>query len=313
MDFTPVIAQLWGVLSWAIPVLLLITLFKSPWAKGHIGELLVRVFAHWRLDRHIYRVTLNTPDGTTQIDHVFLSVHGIFVLETKNMSGWIFGTEQQAQWTQKFPRRSFKFQNPLRQNYKHLKALEATLSVSPAHLHSVITFVGGSTFKTAMPANVTRGIGFIRYIKSFRQAVFSETEVDGMLQALKTGRLAPSVAATQALNVVARNAAVRWSFEPGKREPISGSNFGGVQLFRSVELCKASRVLPSPGLRIEKRNYPNVCRNGSALRCIAVTTCCDRSVTSTERASTCSNACNCPQITSSGRSTSQIRAKSNSP
>lgn len=198
MDFTPVIAQLWGVLSWAIPVLLLISLLKSSWAKGYIGELLVRLFAHWRLDGQIYRrvhnVTLNTPDGTTQIDHVFLSVHGIFVLETKNMSGWIFGTEQQAQWTQKFPRRSFKFQNPLRQNYKHLKALEATLGVSPAHLHSVITFVGGSTFKTDMPANVTRGIGFIRYIKSFRQAVFSEAEVDAMLHALQTSRRAPNLA-----------------------------------------------------------------------------------------------------------------------
>jgi restriction system protein len=198
MDFTPIIAQLWGMLSWALPLLLLITLFKSPWAKGHIGELLIRLFAHWQLDQHTYRrlhnVTLNTPDGTTQIDHVFLSVHGIFVLETKNMSGWIFGTEQQAQWTQKFPKRSFKFQNPLRQNYKHLKALEATLGVSPAHLHSVITFVGGSTFKTDMPANVTRGIAFIRYIKSFRQVVFSEAEVDDMLQALKAGRLAPSIA-----------------------------------------------------------------------------------------------------------------------
>jgi len=198
MDFTPVIAQFWGMLSWALPLLLLITLFKSPWAKGHIGEWLVRLFAHWQLDAQIYRrlhnVTLNTPDGTTQIDHVFLSVHGIFVLETKNMSGWIFGTEQQAQWTQKFPRRSFKFQNPLRQNYKHLKSLEAALGVSPAHLHSVITFVGGSTFKTQMPANVTRGIGFIRYIKSFRQVVFSEAEVDDMLQALKAGRLAPSLA-----------------------------------------------------------------------------------------------------------------------
>lgn len=61
----------------------------------------------------------------------------------------------------------------LRQNYKHLKALEATLGIAPEHLHSVITFVGGSTFKTTMPANVTEGIGFIRYIKSFQQPVFS--------------------------------------------------------------------------------------------------------------------------------------------
>lgn len=198
MDYSPIVAQVLGMLAWFIPAALLIGLLKSPWAKGHIGELLVRFFAHRQLDERTYRrlhnVTLNTPDGTTQIDHVFLSPYGIFVLETKNMSGWIFGSERQAQWTQRFRKRSFKFQNPLRQNYKHLKALEVTLGVSPEHLHSVITFVGGSTFKTEVPANVTEGIGFIRYIKSFQQLVFTASEVAAMLHALQTGRRAPTLA-----------------------------------------------------------------------------------------------------------------------
>lgn len=198
MDVGLILRPLIDSLFWLIPAALLIGLLKSPWAKGQIGELLVRLFAHWQLDKQTYRrlhnVTLNTPDGTTQIDHVFLSPYGIFVLETKNMSGWIFGSENQAQWTQRLYKRSIKFQNPLRQNYKHLKALEATLGVDPAHLHSVITFVGGSTFKTEVPANVTQGIGFIRYIKSFEQAVFSAAEVDAMLHTLQTGRRAPTLA-----------------------------------------------------------------------------------------------------------------------
>lgn len=198
MDFTPVIAQVLGMLAWFIPGVLLNGLLKSPWAKGHIGELPVRLFAHLQLHKQIYRrlhnVTLNTLDGTTQIDHVVLSPYGIFVLETKNMSGWIFGSEKQAKWTQKLYKRTFKFQNPLRQNYKHLKTLEATLGVNPEHLHSVITFVGGSTFKTEVPANVTQGIGFIRYIKSFHQPLFSEAEVDAILKALQTGRRAKTLA-----------------------------------------------------------------------------------------------------------------------
>ena len=86
MDYSPIVAQVWGMLTWFIPAALLIGLLKSPWAKGQIGELLVRLFAHWQLDRQTYRrlhnVTLNTPDGTTQIDHVFFSPYGIFVLET---------------------------------------------------------------------------------------------------------------------------------------------------------------------------------------------------------------------------------------
>jgi len=202
MEFNPLFTQmltpLWGTLRWFIPVLIVLSLLKSRWAKGYIGELLVRLFAHFKLDRQIYHrlhnVTLDTPDGTTQIDHVFVSPFGLFVLETKNMQGWIFGSATQPQWTQKIYRNTYKFQNPLRQNYKHLKALEATLGVDPQHLHSVITFVGGSTFKTAVPANVTQGIGFIRYIKSFQTPVFTRAEVDELMNALQSNRRAPSMA-----------------------------------------------------------------------------------------------------------------------
>ena len=198
MDFS-LLAPFAPMLFWLLLLVFVIGLLKSPWVKGYLGELLVRLFAHWLLDKQTYRrlhnVTLPTPDGTTQIDHVFLSRYGIFVVETKNLSGWIFGSERQVQWTQKLYRRTFKFQNPLRQNYKHLKALEATLGFNPEHLHSVITFVGGSTFKTEMPANVTQGVGFIRYIRSFQQPVFSDDEVDTMLHTLETGRRAPTLAA----------------------------------------------------------------------------------------------------------------------
>ncbi|MDR6677228.1 hypothetical protein J2W58_001414 [Pseudomonas psychrotolerans] len=136
MDFS-LLTPFAPTLFWLLPLAFVIGLLKSPWIKGYLGELLVRLFAQWRLDKQTYRrlnnVTLPTPDGTTQIDHVVLSRYSIFVVETKNMSGWIFGSERQAQWTQKLYKRTFKFQNPLRQNYKHLKALEATLGVSVEH------------------------------------------------------------------------------------------------------------------------------------------------------------------------------------
>lgn len=198
MDTLLILQPLLDTLKWLIPAMLLIGLLKTPWFKGWFGERLVRVLAHYRLDRQVYRrlhdVTLPSPDGTTQIDHVFLSPFGIFVLETKNMRGWIFGSEQQAQWTQQIYKQRFKFQNPLRQNYKHLKALESALGVAPEHLHSVIAFVGGATLKTPMPANVTQGGGFIRYIKSFDQPIFSEKQIEAMQAALQSGRLAPTLA-----------------------------------------------------------------------------------------------------------------------
>lgn len=198
LDLTAIFGPALDSLRWLLPVLIVAAVLKARWVKGWIGEMLVRLFTHLKLDKRVYRglynVTLSTPDGTTQIDHVFVSIYGIFVLETKNMTGWIFGNERQAQWTQKIYKRTFKFQNPLRQNYKHIKALEAILGISYEHLHSVVTFVGSSSFKTEVPANVTQGTGFIRYIKSFQQPVFSEAEVSVMLHALHTGRRAPTFA-----------------------------------------------------------------------------------------------------------------------
>ena len=70
MDFTPLIAQVWTSLAWFIPLMVLIGLLKSPLGKGYVGELLVRLFAHWQLDRQTYQrlhnLTLATPYGTAQ-------------------------------------------------------------------------------------------------------------------------------------------------------------------------------------------------------------------------------------------------------
>lgn len=195
MDFSPIINQIFK-LWWVIPILLVLGVFKTPWFKGVLGEALVKFAAKLRLPADTYHpihnVTLPTLDGTTQIDHIFVSRFGIFVVETKNMKGWIFGGEKQPQWTQKIFKKSFKFQNPLRQNYKHTKALESALDVSPNAIHSVVVFAGESKFKSPMPANVTRGGGYITYIKSFRESVISETEVQNVIAKIQSGRLVPS-------------------------------------------------------------------------------------------------------------------------
>jgi hypothetical protein len=198
VDFSPIFNEILKAFWWFLSISIVIGIFKSPFGKGYLGELLVRLLARLMLDKDIYHradnVTLSTPGGTTQIDHVFVSRFGIFVLETKNMKGWIFGGENQAQWTQQLYKQSFKFQNPLRQNAKHVMALEAALQMPPDTIHSIVTFVGGSSFKTPMPPNVTNGARFIAYIKSFREPVFTESEVSDLLQRIQSERLAPTFA-----------------------------------------------------------------------------------------------------------------------
>jgi restriction system protein len=182
---------LWTTFSqfwWVAPPLLAIALFRLPAVKGWCGEQLVRLTLHWQLDRTRYvtlhDVTLQTFDGTTQIDHLVVSPFGVFVIETKNMKGWIFGSEKQAEWTQKIFRNTYRFQNPLRQNYKHVKAIEEMLQMSPDALHSIVVFVGAAKAKTPMPPNVFFTRGMTTYIKSFKQPLFTMQEVQEIFEAL---------------------------------------------------------------------------------------------------------------------------------
>jgi len=197
MDFSPVAKQLISyVIFFLIPTAILIGILKSPWFKGLIGEFIVNVLGKFLLDKDNYHiiknVTLPTDNGTTQIDHVIVSVYGVFVVETKNIKGWIFGNSHDAIWTQKIFKHSEKFQNPLHQNYKHVKNLQQLLNLKDDQIHSLVVFVGDSTFKTPMPENVTYGYGYIRYIKSKTQRVLSDQQVMEILSKIENGRLIPS-------------------------------------------------------------------------------------------------------------------------
>ena len=140
--FGPLISSFW----WLIPLFITVAILKTPFIKGVIGEFQVNLAAKLFLDKHIYtlfkNVTLPTEDGTTQIDHVIVSRYGVFVIETKNMKGWIFGSPQQKTWTQKIYRHTTKFQNPLHQNYKHTQTLQTALELDPDKMFSVVVFIG---------------------------------------------------------------------------------------------------------------------------------------------------------------------------
>jgi len=188
--------QVMGILWFLIPIFIILTIVKTAWFKGLVGEFIVNVSSNFFLDKEIYHlvknVTLPTEDGSTQIDHIIVSKFGVFVIETKNMKGWIFGSPHQKTWTQKIYKHSSKFQNPLHQNYKHIKTLESLLGLNEQQIHSMIVFVGDSTFKTKMPENVTYGRGYIRLIKSKLQPVLSAAEVKEITNKIQSGRLTAS-------------------------------------------------------------------------------------------------------------------------
>ena len=185
MDVSPVAGMIWMFTAVCIGIILIKAALNSRPFKGWLGESKVRRVVRAQLDEERYRqlhdVTLPTSEGTTQIDHIIVSIYGIFVIETKNMGGWIFGNPSQPKWTQTFGRSKKSFQNPLRQNYKHIKELDALLQIGEDKLFSVVVFAGDAEFKTDMPDNVIHSGGLARYVRTKDVPLLTENEMQRIL------------------------------------------------------------------------------------------------------------------------------------
>ena len=161
----------------------------------NIGEVLVRnaLIEHlksnsWHL---LNNVTLQLENHTTQVDHILVSRFGIFVIETKHYKGWIFGDERSKEWTQVIWKRKFKFQNPMHQNYKHVKAIQDILDFVPKeHITGIVVFTGDAIFKTKQPQNVFSLKSLIKYLKDLEQETLTENRLQFCVGRLECLRLA---------------------------------------------------------------------------------------------------------------------------
>lgn len=136
-------------------------------------------------------ITLKLKDGTTQIDHVLVSRFGVFVIETKDYNGWIFANPKQATWTQVLYRWKFKFQNPILQNFRHVKSVEAILDFLPTNaIKSAVIFVGDAKFQTDIPSGVYTLSGFVNYLQNSTEEVMTLNRVQFCVGRLETARLA---------------------------------------------------------------------------------------------------------------------------
>ena len=150
-----------------IPLLLLKALLQNPKVKGRIGERAVRSVIGKDLDEETYiefhDLIIPSRSSTTQIDHIYVSVFGIFVIETKHY-----------------------FQNPLRQNYAHIKALSELLQLPEEKFHSMVVFLGDCELKTQMPPNVCRIRQAASYIRRFQTTLLLPQEIEAATAVLSS-------------------------------------------------------------------------------------------------------------------------------
>jgi len=142
-------------------------------------------------DYHLMNhVTIRMDDGTTQVDHILVSRFGVYVIETKDYNGWIFANATDATWTHVHFRLKFKFQNPIFQNYRHVRAVQGLLDfLPPEAIKSVVVFSGNAEFRTDTPQGVIAIDQLAAYLRHQNEAVMSLNRLQFCVGRLETARL----------------------------------------------------------------------------------------------------------------------------
>lgn len=166
--------------------------------NGKMGEVytarklkLVKLFGRkGKILRNVY-IPKNNGE-TSEIDVLFITQKGIFVIESKNYSGWIFGSENQYKWTMMLPNKEkHSFYNPIKQNQTHMKWLRNYLGTE-IPLFSLIVFSERCELKkvTVEDPDIkvikrNRTYATVCDIWNEKEDTLSDEEVDAVYQKLK--------------------------------------------------------------------------------------------------------------------------------
>jgi restriction system protein len=141
----------------------------------------------------INNVTLPTECGTTQIDHILVTGSGIFIIETKHYTGWILGNPNDSHWTQVIHRKKSLFQNPLRQNYGHIKAVQSLFKLPDSVFYGVVVFTGDAEFKTELGPQVIRLNELLGFVQRPKATVLDESKMTYVVGRIEIKRLRRSL------------------------------------------------------------------------------------------------------------------------
>jgi superfamily II DNA helicase RecQ len=156
--------------------------------KGSFAEYLIKyalgsISGYQKVLCNIY---VPYKDKTSEIDVLLIHEKGIFVFESKNYSGWIFGGLEKTQWTQCLPnKQKSRFYNPIMQNKTHIKALSQFLNVDETMFISYVIFSQRCELKDVPKSSekcvVLKRTDMLKQLKKDikeRDIVYSTQEID---------------------------------------------------------------------------------------------------------------------------------------
>ena len=165
------------------------TFWKTFNDKGNYGEFLTFAMLEKLQGDHklLTNIYLPKKDGTTtEIDLLMIDKTGLYVFESKNYSGWIFGDEKSKMWTQSLKGgKKTKFYNPISQNKGHINALNQFLNNTyKEHVYSYIVFGERCELKkvtlTSNDVNVINRYGLLKSVKDAQQKIQAVLETENI-------------------------------------------------------------------------------------------------------------------------------------
>lgn len=171
------------ILVLVILVILFLLGYYKPQIAGWWGEKKVStLLSLLRSDYYsAYNDVLVQVDGkSSQIDHVVVSPFGVFVIETKNYKGWIYGGATSEYWTQNLWGRKESLYNPILQNKGHIAALKKVLPMYHENQFiSIVVFSSKASLRSHLPRelNVITTWDLIFRIRSYKDQILSVDEV----------------------------------------------------------------------------------------------------------------------------------------
>ncbi|MBQ8400115.1 MAG: NERD domain-containing protein, partial [Clostridia bacterium] len=159
--------------------------------KGRYGEFLIynslkKMEANGA--KFLFNVYLPKENGeTTEIDVLMICSKGIFVFESKNYSGWIFGSEHHKNWHQTLRGRRGRsqkehFYNPIMQNRSHMKHLKEFIGGQPP-MHSVIVFSNRCILKNIQIESTDISVINLQKVVSTVSDICNQTSTDLLSEA----------------------------------------------------------------------------------------------------------------------------------
>lgn len=183
----------WPVLLFALACLLLaVALGAVPAFQRAFGAWRIRKLLQLELPRSHYtilhQVNLAGHKERMSIDHLVISVYGVFAIKQISRGGRISGKPGDARWYRSTARGEQAFANPLFDCVNQVKALRAVLGLDASLLNFVLVFTGNVKFSHPMPVNVTRLDGLPLFIEGRDKLLIGFDELPKLVERIHAAR-----------------------------------------------------------------------------------------------------------------------------